>query len=66
MGDEHLGHLTYSLSATRIQCLTPGAHYKWIIDADDEDLAGILEIWMSEVARNVLLRAPRACAVPSV
>lgn len=37
-----------------------------LTDADDEDLAGILEVWVSEVARDVLLRAPGAYTAPLV
>jgi hypothetical protein len=40
--------------------------YKRIINADHEDLASILEVWVGEIAGDVLLRAPRACAAPSV
>lgn len=59
-------HRTYPLCAAGIQRLAPSTHHERIIDADHEDLASVLEVRVGEIARNVLLGAPRACAAPSV
>lgn len=39
---------------------TPGFHDKWVIDRDNKDLAGILELVAADVARDMSGRARRA------
>lgn len=54
------GSTTHTNGSARVENLTPGLHDKGVVHGDDEDLAGILEVGVGEVAGNVLLRASRA------
>lgn len=56
---------TYTALAGRVECCTPSFHHKWVIDRDDEDLAGRLESWAIEITRDMGCAARWACKLVS-
>lgn len=57
MGDSSITHTN---GPAGVEKLAPSLHDKRVVYSHDEDLAGILEVGMGEVAGDVLLRASRA------
>lgn len=51
---------TYVGGPGRVEKLAPGVHDEGVIHRDHEDVTGILQIGMFEVAGDVLLRAAGA------